>query len=259
MLRLVCPDDKTGLQKSEESLRCPQCDARFPVEDGIASFAFQPGGVKAAQGELQTQREMEARDEQACIYDRLRGLRLLSLWELPAAKAALALRNGQAVLDAGCGTGRLTSVLPRHVGVAGADISLESLRLCREKLEETGREAVLVQAPLWKLPFEDGAFDAVGCLGVIQHIHGAESRASVYEELRRVMKPGARLFLTAYHFWQPAGLFIKREGYHGGGIYFFRFRPHELRRELEAHFEVKKIQAICGYMLGAVCLRRNSA
>jgi ubiquinone/menaquinone biosynthesis C-methylase UbiE len=205
---------------------------------------------------------MEARDEQASIYDRLRGLRLLSAWELPAAMRALAVRDGDAVLDAGCGTGRLMCAAARlqsggpGVELAGADISLESLKLCRNKLSETGREATLVQAPLWKLPFEDCAFDAVACLGVMQHISCADLRARAYQELGRVMKPGARLFLTAYHFWQPAGLFTKREGYHRGGIYFLRFRPGELRRELEAHFEVRKIQRIWGYMLGATCFRR---
>jgi SAM-dependent methyltransferase len=257
-LRLVCPDDRIPLETTDECLRCAQCGGRFPVEDGIASFPVEPARIQAGPGELQTRLEMKARDEQAPAYDRLRGLWLLSQWELRAATRALAVREGEAVLDAGCGTGRLMSIFARLQGLelAGADISLESLKLCREKLDGIGRKATLVQAPLRRLPFEDDTFHAVSCLEVAEHIPGAELRAKVYEELERVMRPGARLFITAYHFWQPAGLIMKREGYHTGGIYFFRFRPHELRRELEPHFEVRKIQPIWGYVIGATCFRR---
>lgn len=76
----------------------------------------------------------------------------------------LTLRGDEVVLDAGCGTGRLTAdlleVLP-HGRVVGIDLSQNMLRSAREHLPaQTGSRVSLVAADLLDLPFVH-AFDGI--------------------------------------------------------------------------------------------------
>ena len=51
-------------------------------------------------------------------------------------------------------------------------------------------EVELLDASLFELPFEDGAFDALVCVSVIEHLRELDAALS---ELRRVMRPGGLL------------------------------------------------------------------
>jgi SAM-dependent methyltransferase len=87
------------------------------------------------------------------------------------------------ILDIGCGSSRIVQALPHVVGV---DLALRKLRWLRAP----GRH--LMQADMKRLPFRDGAFDAVICSEVIEHI----PRDQVHlEELVRVIRPGGQLVL----------------------------------------------------------------
>lgn len=78
--------------------------------------------------------------------------------------ARLQLRGDELLLDAGCGTGRLTAELLRGVPngrVVALDISQNMLRSARASLQpEFGERAPLVAADLVSLPFEK-AFDGI--------------------------------------------------------------------------------------------------
>lgn len=72
------------------------------------------------------------------------------------------------VLDAGCGAGRfLDAVSKSEAQIVGIDIS-SAIDAAKANLE--GRDNVhFVQASIYDLPFRDGTFDFVYCIGVIQH------------------------------------------------------------------------------------------
>ncbi|WP_406065480.1 methyltransferase domain-containing protein [Streptomyces sp. NBC_01077] len=114
-----------------------------------------------------------------------------------AAAKELGLRPGDAVLDAGCGTGRALPPLRAAVGpsgtVLGADLTPEML----EQAVSAGRGgtdgiATLLLADVGRLPVRDGALDAVFGAGLISHL--AEPVADL-RELARVVRPGGRLAL----------------------------------------------------------------
>ncbi|MCG5121338.1 class I SAM-dependent methyltransferase [Streptomyces albidoflavus] len=111
-----------------------------------------------------------------------------------AAVRALGLRAGDAVLDAGCGTGRALPALRAAVGatgqVLGADLTEAMLA---EAVRAGRREAgALLLADAERLPVRTGALDAVFAAGMISHL--ADPVAGV-REWARVVRPGGTLAL----------------------------------------------------------------
>ena len=103
--------------------------------------------------------------------------------------------TGQALLDAGCGTGGFLR-FARGLGVfdrlCGIDVSPDAIELARGELPE----AELHVGPLTAVPFPNASFDLVTLNDVLQHIDEGEVEPSL-RELRRVLKPeGALLVRT---------------------------------------------------------------
>ncbi|MFC8077846.1 class I SAM-dependent methyltransferase [Streptomyces sp. NPDC057307] len=111
-----------------------------------------------------------------------------------AAAAAMGLRGGDSVLDAGCGTGRALTALRDAVGprgtVLGADLTPEMLAAA----VRSGRDAVgaLLLADVARLPLRASSLDAVFAAGLIAHL---PEPATNLRELARVVRPGGRLAL----------------------------------------------------------------
>ncbi|WP_284643556.1 class I SAM-dependent methyltransferase [Paenibacillus silviterrae] len=94
------------------------------------------------------------------------------------------------VLDAGCGVGAFSEPLVKHNTVYGVDFSVKSLEFAAK------RGLVTMSEDLTALPFEQGKFDVVMCIGVIQLI---EEYRKVLDELSRVTKPGGTLLIQTLH------------------------------------------------------------
>lgn len=93
------------------------------------------------------------------------------------------------VLDAGCGTGGMLSLLAaQHPGwdLHGLDLAPEAVRHCQQRGLGQVREGDLAA-----LPWPDAFFDVILCLDVLYH--AAVEPARAVAELRRVLKPGGQL------------------------------------------------------------------
>jgi demethylmenaquinone methyltransferase/2-methoxy-6-polyprenyl-1,4-benzoquinol methylase len=128
-------------------------------------------------------------DRIAPVYDAMNRVMTAGLdrrWR--SATVRDAVREGDRVLDACCGTGDL-AVAARDAGassVVGLDFSGRMLERARRK----GPELEWVQGDVLALPFEDGSFDsAVVGFGV----RNVEDLEAGLRELRRVLRPGGRL------------------------------------------------------------------
>jgi ubiquinone/menaquinone biosynthesis C-methylase UbiE len=111
------------------------------------------------------------------------------------------LKDGEAVLDVGCGTGTLTIAAKRRVGptgtVCGVDASPEMLARARKKGVRAGVDVAFENAVAQKLPFADGQFDAVLASLMLHHLPG-EAREQCIREIHRVLKPNGRLLAVDF-------------------------------------------------------------
>ncbi len=98
------------------------------------------------------------------------------------------------ILEVGCGAGGMLGPLGRFGNVTGIDISHDYIQFCANR----GHRRVVTGSG-YELPFQDNSFDMVALFDVIEHI---EDDIRVLGEVRRVLKPGGRVFLSvpAYQF-----------------------------------------------------------
>ncbi|MFE2277663.1 class I SAM-dependent methyltransferase [Streptomyces sp. NPDC059454] len=111
-----------------------------------------------------------------------------------AAVAGLGLREGDRVLDAGCGTGRALPPLRAAVGpsgvVLGADLTPAMLREAARAGRD--RDGALLLTDVAALPLRPSALDAVFAAGLIAHL---PDPAGDLREIARVVRPGGVLAL----------------------------------------------------------------
>jgi demethylmenaquinone methyltransferase/2-methoxy-6-polyprenyl-1,4-benzoquinol methylase len=128
-------------------------------------------------------------DRIAPVYDAMNRVMTAGLdlrWRRLAAAAAV--RPGDRVLDAACGTGDL-ALADRRAGAAsvtGLDFSPRMLARARRKAPGLA----WVEGDLLALPFAEGVFDAATVGFGVRNVADLERALS---ELRRVLRPGGRL------------------------------------------------------------------
>lgn len=223
----------------------------YPIQDGIPRLL--PLSLLDAQIS-----EIAARDAQVGDYDAMTFLNHFGKIEIPLTLRALRPAPTDCLLEAGCGTGRMTRVLSSTVReMIAIDFSFESLRVNRRKLLAADISNVhLIQADLCRLPFMDCAFDRVVSCQVLEHVPGPDARAAAVQSLSSVLKPGGTLALSAYKHSLLTRAFSQKEGSHDGGIPFFRFTKTEMRDTLAANFTVHSITGALVYLYLARCSKR---
>jgi demethylmenaquinone methyltransferase/2-methoxy-6-polyprenyl-1,4-benzoquinol methylase len=127
-------------------------------------------------------------DRIAPVYDVMNRVMTAGLdirWRRLAAQAAV--RPGDRVLDAACGTGDL-AIADRKAGAA----RVTGLDFSEKMLERARRKADLewIQGDMLALPFAEGTFDAATVGFGVRNVADLEL---ALRELRRVLMPGGRL------------------------------------------------------------------
>ena len=102
---------------------------------------------------------------------------------------------GKRVLDVGCGGGLLSEgMATRGAIVTGIDLSEKPLGVAKLHLLETGQKVDYRKIAVEELADEmPGAFDAVTCLEMLEHV---PNPASVVSACARLVKPGGQVFFS---------------------------------------------------------------
>ncbi|MEO1181022.1 MAG: bifunctional 2-polyprenyl-6-hydroxyphenol methylase/3-demethylubiquinol 3-O-methyltransferase UbiG [Cyanobacteria bacterium J06636_28] len=111
------------------------------------------------------------------------------------------------VLDVGCGGGYTCEFLAqRGAIVTGIDPSAACIEVAKRHSSTMGL-AINYQVGMGEsLPFDDGCFDVVVCVDVLEHV---ESPAATVTEISRVLRPGGLFcFDTINRTWQSRWLMI---------------------------------------------------
>lgn len=175
----------------------------------------------------------------------------------------LDLKDGEKVLDVGCGDGyytHLISNLGMKVKQTGTDFSKYDLERAKKNLANP--KINLVFGDLMKnLPFKEGAFDKVVMSEVAEHL---PDDIKGLKEVRRIMKKGATICLTVpchdYPFlWDPINWTLEKffgthvkSGFYAGlwNQHIRLYRVAEIKKVVEkAGFEVKEAKALTWWCL----------
>jgi ubiquinone/menaquinone biosynthesis C-methylase UbiE len=104
------------------------------------------------------------------------------------------LGNGRAFMDVGCGAGVLAQEMAARFPVSVAlDVGFRWLVVARRGFEERGIPVNIVCANAEHLPFEDGHFDTVSSVALLEHVPDARA---VLAECARVAASGGRVFVS---------------------------------------------------------------
>lgn len=94
-------------------------------------------------------------------------------------------KDGEKILELGCSDGWLT----KHLGsVIAIDTSKDMLSITQKK----NPKAVVLEADMFKIPFDDNTFDKVITMRVWNHLNEEDLRKAL-KEVKRVLKPNGNL------------------------------------------------------------------
>jgi len=133
-------------------------------------------------------------------------IRLFRITESLDPPPILELKGDEQVLDVGCGLGKLTVGIAKHLPrgkVVGIDIwsNAEIPGNCPERaynnaeIEGVKDRTEFKEGNLSSLPFADNSFDVVTASSVINNLHGDEDKIKAFREIQRTLKPGGRFLM----------------------------------------------------------------
>jgi ubiquinone/menaquinone biosynthesis C-methylase UbiE len=110
--------------------------------------------------------------------------------------SSLVPREGvRRVLDAGAGPGWLAEMLAgRGFTVSALDLGPDSIHRAARRLRSRLTPVSFVLGDLYRLPFEDGCFDAVAASEILEHL---DRPPEALAEIARVLRPGGYLVVSS--------------------------------------------------------------
>lgn len=150
----------------------------------------------------------------------------------------LQLKDGDRVLDLGCGEGRHLHAMyfAAKVYAVGVDLGFEEVCETRRgfeqhpDMEDPEPRFGLAVANAKALPFDDNSFDVIVCSEVLEHIHDYLHALS---EIERILKPGGALAVSVPRYWPEWMCWRLSKHYHntpGGHVRIFK--PGQLREDI---------------------------
>lgn len=200
---ICCPTCKGSLtfdgQPDEDTisggtLLCENCQAVFPVEEGIVHF-LQGRELVSLGKRFETIRAVYTR-----VYTPATNLMFIPCGGVKSARREvldrLEIPSGADILETGIGPGDNLPFLREYLDgsfFCGVDIQLRMLRSCLRNLKKWDLQAELFWADAECLPFKDETFDVVFHLGAINLF---SDKKQAIDEMIRVARPGTKIIIA---------------------------------------------------------------
>ena len=186
---VACPKCKGLLQETSGEMICHRCQKSYPIREGIPIFV-----ESTTQDEKGQEKIFGSWAERDLIDARIDHLEYPNTFQDLRKKRymdSLNLSKGDFVLDIGTYNGAFLRYLERKNNVIGFGIDI-SFRCAKHAANCNGNEYSnqFYVAKADELPFSDNSFDAVLCIGILEHLPKPES---CIEEVLRVLKPGGKV------------------------------------------------------------------
>lgn len=142
--------------------------------------------------------------------------------------------NNSIIADIGCGNGKNVLNL-QTPGIFCLDTCLPFLDITKDRGFESFR------ANLTNIPFRNSSIDIVLCVAAFHHLSTKDRRITALNEIKRILMPGGKVFLTVWSKDQPAKtrrIFDKYgDNYvdwkNSNSRYYYIFEIHEIKSLFE--------------------------
>jgi cyclopropane-fatty-acyl-phospholipid synthase len=223
VLGLIDTDDIEGALQIVDTFEAPSLSpqqiARLGVAVVRATGLVKPPRRPASELKLSGERHTPGRDRNAVRYHYDAGNEFFALFldesmtyscayfqggaqtlaEAQQAKLGLvgkklALKEGERVLDVGCGWGSFAIHAAQHYGVKvlGVTLSEQQVKLGRERVREAGLEGQVELRVADYRELSGDQFDAISSIGMVEHV--GEERIDLYmHTLADLLRPGGRI------------------------------------------------------------------
>ena len=156
----------------------------------------------------------------------------------------LGVKDGERVLDVGCGGGRHSWEVCKAANclVCALDINLEELNNARQMLQALDKQGesrggwVLLKGNTMSLPFKDASFDKIICSEVLEHVPNDQQ---CIREMMRVLKDDGAIAISVPTYFTEAICWKLSKDYHdrpGGHIRIYK------TSELVAHLRQNNLR-----------------
>lgn len=131
------------------------------------------------------------------IYERLLVPAIFTPWARDLIERSRPIGPSDRILDLGCGTGIVSRLLRERLGGAARLTALDANPQMAATARSLAPELDVREGNAMALPFDDGSFDLVLSQEMLQFV---PDRPKALAEIRRVLAPGGRVFLST---WRP--------------------------------------------------------
>lgn len=174
----------------------------------------------------------------------------------------LQLKDGDKILDAGCGDGFYLHLLSRlgKYQITGLDFDKNALKSAKKNLKGV-KNVTIMHGSVLELPFKANSFNKVILTEVAEHL---PDDLQGLKEIYRVLKPGGTLVLTVPNhnyplLWDPVNKVLEattgkhiKSGFWAGiwNQHIRLYYPEEIKKVVKkAGFKIKLVESVTHYSL----------
>jgi ubiquinone/menaquinone biosynthesis C-methylase UbiE len=112
-------------------------------------------------------------------------------------------KEGDTVLDYGCGNGRLLDLLDfKDIHYWGIDVSQKLIEFAKNSYGSENKQFLKIDPSQTSLALENNFFNTIYSIAVFHHFPSKQYRLDMARELYAKTKEGGRIIVTVWNLWQ---------------------------------------------------------